>query len=36
MFAECRYCRYARQDSTGVWYCTLINCVVEEARRKND
>lgn len=33
---ECRYCRYARQDNTGEWYCTLINCVVEEAKSKND
>ena len=33
---ECRYCIYARQDKDGIWYCTLISCVVEEVRRKND
>ena len=25
---ECTYCRYARQDHTGNWYCTLANCII--------
>lgn len=36
MKKECRYCRYARQDHTGMWYCTLITCVVKRVGEDND
>lgn len=36
MKKECSYCKYARQDNTGMWYCTLITCIVEEAKKRND
>ena len=33
MKPECSYCRYARQDHTGIWYCTLANCIVKGVER---
>lgn len=36
MKKECTYCRYARQNSNGNWYCTLIKCIVKEVGESND
>lgn len=36
MSKEIRYCRYARQDHTSMWYCTLITYIVKEAKKYYD
>jgi hypothetical protein len=36
MKPECTYCKYARQDYTGMWYCTLANCIVKGVGSTND
>lgn len=36
MKQECNYCKYARQDHNGNWYCTLATCVVKGVGSNND
>lgn len=36
MRKECIYCRYAKQDHTGNWYCTLTTCIIKGASETNE
>lgn len=36
MKSECTYCKYAKQDFNGLYYCTLITCIVKGVGSTND